>query len=67
MHFCKNCSNMYYVKLLDDNSNKLSYYCRNCGTNDDTILSENICVSKINLNNTSQKQDLFINKYIKFL
>ena len=32
MHFCKSCSNMYYIKLLDSDNNKLSYYCRNCGT-----------------------------------
>ena len=62
MHFCKNCNNMYYIKLTDDDNNKLSYYCRNCGTVDNTILSENICVSKININNTSQKLDIFINK-----
>ena len=65
MHFCKNCNNMYYIKLTDDDNNKLSYYCRNCGTVDNNILSENICVSKININNTSQKIDLFINKYTK--
>ena len=65
MHFCKNCNNMYYIKLSDDDNNKLNYYCRNCGTVDDNILSENICVSKLNINNSSQKIDLFINKYTK--
>lgn len=65
MHFCKTCSNMYYVKLSEGDENKLSYYCRNCGSTDDTMLSENICVSKINLNNNSQKIDLFINEYTK--
>lgn len=65
MHFCKNCNNMYYIKLSDDNNNKLSYYCRNCGTTDDNILSDNICVSKIDMNSNSQKIDLFINKYTK--
>ena len=65
MHFCSNCDNMYYVKLADDNNNKLSYYCRNCGTSDENILSNNICVSKINLNTNSQKIDLFINEYTK--
>ena len=65
MHFCKTCSNMYYVKLTDGDDNKLSYYCRNCGTTDDTMMAENICVSKINLNNNSQKIDLFVNQYTK--
>ena len=29
MHFCEKCSNMYYISLQDDDSNKLIYYCRN--------------------------------------
>lgn len=65
MHFCKSCNNMYYVKLSEADGNQLSYYCRNCGSTDDTMLSENICVSKINLNNNSQKIDLFVNQYTK--
>ena len=65
MHFCNSCDNMYYVKLSDSDNNKLTYYCRNCGTNNDNILADNICVSKINLNNNSQKIDLFVNKYTK--
>jgi len=65
MHFCKSCSNMYYIKLSDSDNNKLSYYCRNCGTIDENILSDNICVSKQSFNNNSQKIDLFVNKYTK--
>ena len=56
---------MFYVKLSNYDNNKLTYYCRNCGTNNDDILADNICVSKINLNNNSQKIDLFVNKYTK--
>lgn len=65
MHFCNFCDNMFYIKLSEYDNNKLSYYCRNCGTNNDNIISDNICVSKMNLNNTSQKIDLFINEYTK--
>ena len=65
MHFCKSCSNMYYIKLSDSDNNKLSYYCRNCGTIDENILSDNICVSKQSFNNNSQKIDLFVNQYTK--
>ena len=50
MHFCKCCNNMYYIKLSDSDNNKLSYYCRNCGTIDDNILSDNICVNKQSFN-----------------
>ena len=28
MHFCKVCENMYYIRLKDDDSNSLIYYCR---------------------------------------
>lgn len=65
MHFCNSCNNMYYIKLSDDDNNKLSYYCRNCGTVDNNILSDNICVTKQSFNNNSQKIDLFVNKYTK--
>ena len=36
MHFCSECQNMYYVSVSADNSNKLNYYCRQCGHTDDT-------------------------------
>jgi len=56
---------MYYIKLSNEDNNKLSYYCRNCGTIDDNIISDNICVTKQNFNNNSQKIDLFVNRYTK--
>ena len=56
---------MYYIKLSDTDNNKLTYYCRKCGSNDDTISINNVCVSKININNNSQKIDLFVNNYTK--
>ena len=31
MKFCKNCNNMYYIKLEGENCDKILYYCRNCG------------------------------------
>jgi len=65
MNFCNTCSNMYYIKLSDTDNNKLTYYCRKCGSNDDTISINNVCVSKININNNSQKIDLFVNNYTK--
>ena len=65
MNFCNTCNNMYYIKLSDSDNNKLSYYCRNCGSIDNNISTNNICVSKININNNSQKIDLFVNKYTK--
>ena len=65
MHFCKNCSNMYYIKLSDKDNNKLIYYCRNCGHEDDTLTNENICVSKTQIQKNEQKYARMINPYTK--
>ena len=37
MKFCKSCDNMLYLRLLKEDSNKLIYYCRNCGDSYDEI------------------------------
>ena len=34
MKFCKICDNMYYLKLKEDESSEMIYYCRNCNTED---------------------------------
>ena len=44
MHFCNNCENMLYIRLFEEDSDSLIYYCRNCGKTDDEITKENICV-----------------------
>ena len=44
MHFCKTCENMLYIRLLEEDSNSLVYYCRNCGESDQLIDKNNICV-----------------------
>ena len=31
MHFCSQCENMLYIRLLKEDSNNLEYYCRSCG------------------------------------
>ena len=48
MHFCSICQNMYYIRLDGEDNNKLIYYCRKCGHEDDTLVAtlDNICVSK---------------------
>jgi DNA-directed RNA polymerase subunit M/transcription elongation factor TFIIS len=66
MHFCSVCSNMYYISITPEN--ELQYYCRNCGNIDDTIASENICVSKVNMKKTANTTQSFanvVNKYTK--
>ena len=65
MHFCNKCDNMYYIRLSEENSNEIIYYCRNCGNNDNTIIEDNTCVSKTKLSSNQQKYNLFVNKYTK--
>jgi DNA-directed RNA polymerase subunit M/transcription elongation factor TFIIS len=65
MHFCSSCDNMYYIRIDSEESNKLIYYCRNCGNEDDTITIENVVVT--DTSNTNNKSNLshVINQYTK--
>lgn len=66
MKFCKVCDNMYYVSIHPNNTNALSYYCRNCGDIDDATTNQEIqCVLTTNLKNDESKFQHIINKYIK--
>ena len=65
MHFCTKCDNMYYIKLAEENGNKLIYYCRNCGNEDSLITSENICVNKTQIQHKEQSYAHIINNYTK--
>ena len=65
MHFCNNCSNMYYISLKQEDSNDLIYYCRNCGNNDDKLINNNLCISKTEYSKKDLKFNNIINKYTK--
>ena len=65
MHFCKKCENMYYIRLENDESNKLIYYCRKCGDENDLISEDNMCVSFTNLKREENKYHHIVNKYTK--
>jgi len=66
MHFCSNCSNMYYIRIGEGNdANKLVYYCRNCGNEDNNLAVENVCVSKTLVKQGEQSFAHIINKYTK--
>ena len=65
MHFCTNCSNMYYIRINSDDPNKLVYYCRNCGNEDKFIAVENVCVSKTQIKKNEKTFNYIINKYTK--
>ena len=66
MHFCSNCNNMYYIRINSDNPNKLVYYCRNCGNEDQNLTNDNVTVSKTVIKKTEQSFSHIINKYTKF-
>lgn len=65
MHFCSKCSNMYYIRISENEGNNLIYYCRNCGNEDNIVSNENICVSKTNFKKSEQKYNHLINQYTK--
>ena len=65
MHFCSNCQNMYYIRINADDPNKLVYYCRHCGNEDNLLSVENVCVSKTQIKKSEQTFNHIINKYTK--
>lgn len=67
MHFCSECDNMYYIRLSGENKDKLTYYCRKCGHENDELVSleENICISRTDIKESKSSYDHIINKYTK--
>ena len=65
MHFCNQCSFMYYISIDEDDSNKLLYYSRNCGNKDSSISVEDNTVLKNQLKKSEQEFSHIINKYTK--
>lgn len=65
MHFCTKCENMYYIRIDAENTNKLIYYCRNCGNEESLMGEENACVIKTQLKKGQQNFTHIINKYTK--
>lgn len=62
MHFCIKCKNMYYIKIDNNDNNKLVHYCRNCGDVNKEIV-DNYCVSNVNIKKKSKDCDNIINRY----
>ena len=62
MKFCKNCDNMYYMKINEEDS-QLNYYCRNCGNieNQDT----SIIITEVTYEK-NKKNEVEINEFIKY-
>ena len=47
MHFCSKCENMYYIKIDEKNPNKLIYYCRKCGNENELFDTDNVTILNI--------------------
>lgn len=66
MKFCKVCQNMLYIKLDEKDSNKLEFYCRNCGNKEQ---DSSICILS-SMNTLVNRSDNYfgniINKYTKY-
>jgi hypothetical protein len=56
---------MLYIGIDAEDSNKLTYYCRHCGTVDDTTATEGHCVLNTQLKKGEQKFYHIINQYTK--
>ena len=65
MKFCSGCDNMYYISIDEKDSNKLAYYCRNCGHVDDQITEEGVCILNTQLKKNTQTFNHIINEYTK--
>ncbi len=65
MKFCKECDNMLYIRLLKEDSNKLIYYCRNCGNSYDEINEDNVCVLNTDITSKEKAYLQDINEYTK--
>jgi len=65
MHFCIICNMMYYIRIDANDPNKLIYYCRKCGNEDNLLTVDNVCVSKTQIKKGEQNFENIINKYTK--
>ena len=65
MHFCNKCDNMLYIRLLEEDSNTLVYYCRNCGETNQTITKENICILNTDIVSKEKAYLHEVNEYTK--
>ena len=65
MHFCDKCQNMFYIKLENDECDKIIYYCKNCGNSNDDLLDNKKCILKESFGKSSNNFDNIVNKYTK--
>ncbi len=66
MHFCKNCDNMYYLKLSAEDQNVLIYYCRNCGDEEPNLKTTDNCILSTQISSSDKSNSTIINQYTKY-
>ena len=66
MHFCKQCGNLYYIRLSEEDGKELKYYCKKCGHVDDSIVGESVIVSKTSVFKNEEDFGHLVNEYTKF-
>lgn len=63
MKFCVVCENMYYLKIAEDETMQLTYYCPKCGNTEEQQKLE--CIKEVTYQKTEMtEQD--INVYLKY-
>lgn len=66
MRFCNVCQNMHYIRIDSEDPNKLIYYCRNCGNEEELTGGTDICISKTQIKKSKRNFNHIINKYTKY-
>jgi DNA-directed RNA polymerase subunit M/transcription elongation factor TFIIS len=56
---------MFYIRLKEDDANKLVYYCRNCGNEEENFSEETIILSTSKFEKQEKQFNYVINKYTK--
>jgi len=65
MRFCSKCENMYYIRIDSEDTNKLIYYCRHCGNEEDNLLNSSTTIYKHYSKDDEIACSHFVNKYTK--
>ena len=65
MHFCTECQNMYYISISSNDTNKLVYYCRNCGHEDSSLSVDNVTITNTQFKKKDKDFSHYINQYTK--
>jgi DNA-directed RNA polymerase subunit M/transcription elongation factor TFIIS len=66
MDFCKICDNMYYIKLVNETCDDITYYCRKCGNEDKNSINTSKSIVKESISSSVENKINFVNKYTKF-